>query len=40
MPRPIHWVLEAMVVYLRSQGIPVRKADVGNVSRRDVVEAP
>ncbi len=39
MPRPIHWVLEAMVVYLRSQGIPVRKADVGNVSRRDVVEA-
>ncbi len=31
--------LEAMVIYLRSQGIPVRKADVGNVSRRDVVEA-
>ncbi|MGC8606408.1 MAG: translation initiation factor IF-2 [Vulcanisaeta sp.] len=31
--------LEAMVIYLRSQGIPVRKADVGNVSRRDVVDA-
>ncbi|WP_069807444.1 translation initiation factor IF-2 [Vulcanisaeta thermophila] len=31
--------LEAMVTYLRNQGIPVRKADVGNVSRRDVVEA-
>jgi len=31
--------LEAMVLYLRSQGIPVRRADVGNVSRRDVVEA-
>ncbi len=31
--------LEAMVIYLRSQGIPVRKADVGNVSRRDVIEA-
>jgi translation initiation factor 5B len=31
--------LEAMVLYLRGQGIPVRKADIGNVSRRDVVEA-
>jgi translation initiation factor 5B len=31
--------LEAMVLYLRSQGIPVRRADIGNVSRRDVVEA-
>jgi translation initiation factor 5B len=31
--------LEAMALYLRSQGIPVRRADVGNVSRRDIVEA-
>ncbi|MFB6470346.1 MAG: translation initiation factor IF-2 [Vulcanisaeta sp. AZ3] len=31
--------LEAMVIYLRSQGIPVRKADIGSVSRRDVIEA-
>lgn len=31
--------LEAMVIYLRSQGIPVRRADVGNVSKRDIVEA-
>ncbi len=31
--------LEALVTYLRSQGIPVRKADIGNVSKRDVIEA-
>ncbi len=31
--------LEAMVQYLKAQSIPVRKADIGPVSRRDVVEA-
>lgn len=31
--------LEAMVTYLRSQGIPVRKADIGPVSKRDIVDA-
>jgi translation initiation factor 5B len=31
--------LEAMVLYLRSQGIPVRKADIGSVTRRDVIDA-
>ena len=31
--------LEAMLLYLRNQGIPVRKADIGPVSRRDVIEA-
>ncbi len=31
--------LEAMLLYLKSQGIPVRKADIGPVSRRDVIEA-
>jgi translation initiation factor 5B len=31
--------LEAMVKMLRDNGIPVRMADVGDVSRRDVVEA-
>lgn len=31
--------LEAAVLYLRERGIPVRKADIGDVSKRDVVEA-
>jgi len=31
--------LESMVLYLKQMGIPVRVADIGNVSRRDVVEA-
>lgn len=31
--------LEAMVSYLKSQGIPVRKADIGPVTRRDVIDA-
>ncbi|ABW01302.1 translation initiation factor IF-2 [Caldivirga maquilingensis] len=31
--------LEAMVLYLRSQGIPVRKADIGPVTRRDIIDA-
>lgn len=31
--------LEAMVLYLKSQGIPVRRADIGAVTRRDVVDA-
>ena len=31
--------LEAMVLYLRSQGIPVRKADIGSVTRRDIIDA-
>ncbi len=31
--------LEAALVYLKSRGIPVRKADIGPVSRRDVIEA-
>ncbi|MFB6489949.1 MAG: translation initiation factor IF-2 [Thermoproteus sp. AZ2] len=31
--------LESMVLFLRQSGIPVRRADVGPPSRRDVVEA-
>lgn len=31
--------LEALINMLEKEGIPVRKADVGDVSRRDVVEA-
>ncbi len=31
--------LEAMIMYLKNQGIPVRKADIGPVSKRDIVEA-
>ena len=31
--------LEAAMLYLRERGIPVRKADIGDVSKRDVVEA-
>jgi len=31
--------LEAALIYLKSKGIPVRKADIGPVSRRDVIEA-
>lgn len=31
--------LEAAVLYLRERGVPVRKADIGDVSKRDIVEA-
>lgn len=31
--------LEAGTLYLKERGIPVRKADIGEVSKRDVVEA-
>ena len=31
--------LESMVLYLKQMGIPVRVADIGNVTRRDVLEA-
>ncbi|GGP22165.1 translation initiation factor IF-2 [Thermocladium modestius] len=31
--------LESMVMYLRGQNIPVRRADIGPVTRRDVIEA-
>lgn len=31
--------LEALVNELKSQEIPIRKADVGNISRRDIIEA-
>ncbi len=31
--------LESMVLYLRSQNIPVRRADIGPVIRRDIIEA-
>lgn len=31
--------LEAMITYLKNQGIPVRKADIGPVSKRDIIEA-
>jgi len=31
--------LEAVTLYLREKGIPIRRADIGEVSKRDVVEA-
>jgi len=31
--------LEAATLYLQEKGIPVRKADIGEVSKRDIVEA-
>ncbi len=31
--------LEAMIAYLKNQGIPVRKADIGPVTRRDIIDA-
>lgn len=31
--------LEAATLYLREKGIPVRRADIGEVSKRDIVEA-
>ncbi len=31
--------LEAMINYLRRKGVPIRKADIGVVSKRDVMEA-
>ncbi len=31
--------LEALVMYLRSRGIPIRKADVGPITKNDVVQA-
>jgi translation initiation factor 5B len=31
--------LEAATLYLREKGIPIRRADIGEVSKRDIVEA-
>ncbi|MEM1677021.1 MAG: translation initiation factor IF-2 [Nitrososphaerota archaeon] len=31
--------LEAAMLYLRERGVPIRRADIGEVSKRDIVEA-